>query len=127
MSITEKILLVELLLIDIRGNWGWENDHGICSRAVKARTLCEELASELADERFMVLADRCSDYIADYFEDGDGRYFREAFPHGYENLDNMHDLEYTFADKSDEFKVVVDDYLTHPECRFDDWDARFDD
>lgn len=127
MSITEKILLVQLLLIDIRCNWGWENDGGICNRASKARKLCEELASELSDERFMTLASCCGEYITNYFEDGDGRYFRDVFPYGYEDMDKLHDLDPTFLDKSDEFKSIAEAYITYPDTRFDDWGDRFSD
>lgn len=122
MNVKEKILLVQLLLEDIRGNWGWENDNGICSRAIKARDLCKELVSGLEDERFETLAGCCDDYIATYFEDGDGRYFRDVFPYGYENMDILHSLTPTFLDKSDEFKMVAEEYLTYPEYKFDDWD-----
>lgn len=125
MNAKEKILLVQLLLIDIRCNWGWENDNDVCSRAVKARDLCEELASELVDENFAILASCCNEYIANYFEDGDGRYFRDAFPYGYENMDILHGLEHTYTDKSDEFKMIANEYITYPDSRFDDWEDRF--
>lgn len=127
MNVKEKILLIQLLLKDIRGNWGWENDNGICSRAIKARDLCKELASGLEDERFETLAGCCDDYIATYFVDGDGRYFRDVFPYGYENMDVLHGLESTYMDKSNEFKSVAEEYLTYPENRFDDWKDRFND
>ena len=125
MTILEKILLIQLLLYDIRGNWGWENDKGICSRAIKARDLCEELAHELNDDRFMTLAGCCNHYIATYFIDGDGRYFRAAFPHGYEYMEDLHNLTTTFLDKSDEFKVIAETYLTYPDTKFDDWEDRY--
>ncbi len=125
MNITEKILLVELLLEDIRGNWGWENDNDVCSRAIKAKDLCEEIANELGDDRFLTLANCCKDYIATYFEDGDGRYFRDKFPYGYEHMDVLHGLSPTFSDKSDKFKSIAEEYLTYPDNHFDDWDDRF--
>lgn len=127
MNVKEKILLIQLLLEDIRGNWGWENTGGVCSRAIKAEELCEELAYELKDNRYFTLANSCSGYIAHYYDDGDGRWFREQFPHGYENMDNLHGLNPTYMDKSDEFKEVAEEYLTHPEYRFDDWKERFND
>ena len=75
----------------------------------------------------MTLAGCCDEYIANYFEDGDGRYFRDVFPYGYEDMEKLHDLEPTFLDKSDEFKAIAEAYITYPDTRFDDWDARFDD
>lgn len=126
MNVKEKILLIQLLLEDIRCNWGWERDRGICSRAVKARDLCNELASGLEYKSFAILADCCDRYIRDYFEDGDGRYFRDVFPYGYENMYILHCLESTYMDKSDEFKCVAEQYLTYPENRFDDWEEVLD-
>lgn len=122
MNVTEKILLVQLLLEDIRGNWGWENNGDFCSRAIKAKDLCEELASDLNDDRYLTLANSCDTYIANYFDDGDGRYFRDVFPYGYEHMDFLHGLAPTFLDKSEEFKLIAKEYLTYPESRFDDWD-----
>lgn len=127
MNAKEKILLVQLLLEDVRGNWGWEKDGGICSRAVEARDLCGELARELADKRFSILADCCNEYISDYFDDGDGRYFRDVFPYGYEDMDSLHGLEHTYMDKSDEFKLIAEEYITYPNFRFDDWENKFKD
>lgn len=127
MNVKEKILLVQLLLEDIRGNWGWENHNGICSRAEKAKDLCVELADSLEDDRYSILASCCDEYIANYFDDGDGRYFRDVFPYGYENMSVLHGLESTYMDKSDEFKAMAEEYLTYPENRFDDWEDRYDD
>ena len=124
MNVKEKILLVQLLLEDIRGNWGWENTGGVCSRAIKAEELCEELAYELKDNRYFTLANCCNDYISTYYDDGDGRYFRDVFPYGYENMDILHGLESTYTDKSDEFKAMAKEYLTYPCNRFDDWEDR---
>lgn len=128
MNVKEKILLVQLLLEDIRGNWGWENTRKkFCSRAIKARDLCNEIASELGDDKYVTLAKRCDGYIATYFEDGDGRYFREPFPYGYMNMDDLHGLRSTYMDKSGQFKLVAEKYLTYPEHRFDDWEEHLDD
>ena len=127
MSIAEKILLVQLLLYDIRCNWGWENDNGNCSRAIKARDLCEELARELNDDRFMTLASCCNEYTASYCIDGDGRYFRNVFPYGYEDMETLHNLAATFLDKSDEFKELAETYITFPDTKFDDWEDRYAD
>ena len=128
MSVKEKILLVQLILEDIRGNWG----HGCYGkdaedRALKARDLCQEIASELNDNTYMTLAETCEEYIKGSQEwgDWDGRYFRAAFPSGYENMSELHGLAETYEDKSDDFKFIADDYLTYPENRFDDWREEF--
>ena len=124
MDIKEKILLVQLLLIDIRCNWGWEKDKGICSRAKKARDLCNDIANRLNDDRYLTLASRCDEYIRDCSNGyGDGRYFRDTFPYGYEDMDNLHGLKTTFSDKSEEFKTIAKSYITYPDTRFDDWEG----
>ena len=48
MNVKEKILLVQLLLEDIRGNWGFAFYGGkdALHRALKAKSLCEEIAIE---------------------------------------------------------------------------------
>lgn len=124
MTTKEKILLVELLLRDIRGNWGWERTGSIGSRAKMARDLCKEIASETDNEDYMTLAVSCNDYIgcSIAWGDWDGRWFRESFPNGYENMGSLHNLPLTYKDKSAEFKMIAKDYLTYPEHRFDDWD-----
>ena len=122
MKVKEKILLVELLLRDIRGNWGWENDGKICSRAIKSLDLCDEIANELNDSDFSELASSCNQYIRDYFEYSDGRFFRDEFPYGYIDMDSLHGLEPTFLDKSDDFKRAAEEYLTYPEFHFTDWE-----
>lgn len=130
MNVKEKILLVQLLLIDIRGNWGYAfNGENAESRAAKAEFLCKEIASELDDNNYITLANTCDSYIKGSREwgDWDGRYFRDKFPNGYENMDALHGLTHTYKDKSDDFKVAAEKYLTYPEHRFDDWENRFDD
>ena len=128
MNVKEKILLVQLLLEDIRGNWGhgWIGRNAI-DRADKARSLCEEIANELNDDNYFILAGACSTYIS-YCEygDNDGRFFREEFPEGYDGMDKLHGLNPTYKDKSDDFKVIAEEYLTYPEHRFDDWESGFD-
>ena len=130
MDVKEKILLVQLLLEDIRGNWGYgwgcygkDAEH----RALKAKSLCEEIALELDDNNYMFLANTCDSYIESSYEwgDWDGRYFRKPFPSGYEYMDELHGLKPTYADKSDEFKRVSIEYLTYPDHRFDDWQETF--
>lgn len=128
MDVKEKILLVELLLEDIRGNWGWGwIGRNAVDRALKAASLCEEIAEELNDDRYLMLQNSCNVYINDYYDgDGDGRWFREEFPDGYENMEDLHGLTFTFLDKSEEFQAEAEEYLTYPEHRFDDWEKRFE-
>ena len=119
MNTNEKILLVQLLLEDIRGNWD-DNPEG---RALKAKSLCEEIASETNNVDFTLLADYCDTYInsSKRWDDWDGRFFRQPFPMGYEKMDKLHNLKPTFNNKSDKFKTVAKEYMTNPELRFGDW------
>ena len=125
MNVKEKILLVQLLLEDIRDNWGLAfYGKDALHRALKAKSLCEEIASELNDDNYIKLANSCDGYIENYYKwgDCDGRYFRDTFPEGYINMDSLHNLSHTYIDKSDEFKDIATTYLTYPEHRFDDWE-----
>ena len=125
MNVKEKILLVQLLLEDIRGNWG-HGCHGMDAehRALKAKSLCQEISAELNDNNYMTLADECNEYIRGSYEwgDCDGRFFRAPFPRGYENMSDLHGLTKTYKDKSEDFRFLAKDYLTYPENRFDDWE-----
>lgn len=113
MNTKEKILLVQLLLEDIRSNWCWEKKN----RVIKAKELCEEIVEELNDDNFAILAYQCTCYSGE-----DGRFFRSSFPYGYEDMSDLHGLNKTYMDKSDEFKEIVDEYLTYPEYRFEDYE-----
>lgn len=112
MTNEEKLLLLELILQDIRGNWGWNLDDRV-DRAL-------ELAEELELDEFI-------NSIKEYEEecesgDNDGRFFRMTYQYGgYEGMDELHGLSHTIIDKSDEFKAEIY-ILTYPENRFDDWD-----
>ena len=128
MNVKEKILLVQLLLEDIRGNWGyWGIGRNVEDRALKAKALCEEIANELNNNEYTKLAFSCDKYIESSrgCGDWDGRWFREAFPYGYKNMNELHGLILTFNDKSTEFKSVAKEYLTYPEYRFEDWEDMF--
>lgn len=109
MTKEEKMLLLELLLLDIRGNWGWESEN----RADLALTLARELGLEKHEKR-----------IEEYLGDGverDGRIFRTDFENGgYEGMGNIHGLQKTYYDKSEEFKTLVGKYLTYPESLLED-------
>ena len=112
MTKNEKILLLELIMQDIRGNWGWD----LGNRVRK----CIELAEEL---RFDNQTERLKYYLNEKISDGccDGRYLRTNFENGgYRGMGEKHDLQYTYKDKSEEFKSVVDRFLTYPEYRFKD-------
>lgn len=125
MNVKEKILLVQLLLEDIRGNWGYAWDGADAEhRALKAKDLCQEIASELNDNDYMILAESCDEYIDGSYRygDWDGRFFRDSFPNGYENMDKLHGLTKTYKDKSENFQLIAKGYLTYPENRFDDWE-----
>lgn len=126
MNTREKILLVQLLLEDIRGNWG----HGWIGRdaedrALKAKSLCEEIAVETANDEYLILADYCNVYIdtSTKWGDWDGRFFRQPFTMGYERMDKFHNLKPTYHNKSKEFQSVAKEYITCPEFRFTDWEV----
>lgn len=125
MNTKEKILLVQLLLEDIRCDWG----HGGVGRnaedrALKAKSLCKEIAKETNNNEYLILADYCDIYISSSkkWGDWDGRFFRQPFPMGYENMDNLHKLEATFKDKSKDFQSIATEYLTDPYTSFADWE-----
>ena len=127
MNTREKILLVQLLLEDIRNNW--DNSHKAENRALKAKSLCEEVAKEtnndgFAVNEFTILADFCDTYIksSKKWDDWDGRFFRQPFPMGYEKMDKLHNLKSTYNNKSDDFKSIVKEHITSPEFIFSDWE-----
>lgn len=114
METKEKTLLLQLILEDLRGNWGYDAP----IRALKARELAKELGLDKHYERiksYMKESNECGDW--------DGRYFRCSKEHGgYEGMDEMHGLTKTLKDKSEEFKKEALDILTYPEYRFDDYE-----
>lgn len=106
MTEDEKILLLELILKDIRGNWGWENS----PRIPMARTLATELGFNMHVE------------LINEYDFSDGRHFRtSASEGGYEGMSESHGLTYTVMDKSEEFQNKVIEYLTYTDYVFDDW------
>lgn len=112
MTKEEKTLLIQTLLIDIRGNWGWDNGF---NRAKLAKDLANELVGKV--DGMNVLLEEIEMY-----DGSDGRYFRALYPNGYEGMDELHGLDIkTIKDKSLQFKQLAKKYLTHPEIRFDDW------
>lgn len=110
----EKILALQLILEDIRGNWGWYLEE----RVEIALDLATELSKEYSIYKQMV------NTIKEYQSDckngyNDGRFFRDIFPNGYEGMDSEHGLNKTYNDKSDEFKSLIS-CLTYPEDLFED-------
>lgn len=108
MNKSERILLLQLILEDIRGNW-----------------------SELQEERIKYALDLCNSlYDVDgiktlsvqiqHYDLLDGRYFRNDYPYGYIGMGKLHGLSKTFNDKSNEFKSEARAILTYPEYRLTD-------
>lgn len=113
MTKQEKGLLLELLLLDIRGNWAF--------KALERACFASEIANELGLDKTINLI---NGYTNEIFEDGDGRHFRCNFETegGYEGMEVIHNLTHTFHDKSEEFKKLALEHLTYPENIFDDWE-----
>lgn len=110
----EKILALQLILEDIRGNWGWNLQERV--------DVALELATELSKEYpiYEQMIDTINEYKVDCSNgDIDGRFFREKFPYGYEGMNSEHNLKRTYYDKSNEFKIIVG-CLTYPEYSFED-------
>jgi len=111
----EKLFLLDCILQDIRGNWGWELE----PRVEKAL----ELAEELNLPRFV---SRIEQFKKNWHEEGDndGRYFRIGHEcGGYEGMSELHGLTYTISDKSSLFQKEAQAVLTYSEYWFDDWEA----
>lgn len=125
MNTKEKMLMVQLLLTDIRCNWGngWVGKSAE-ERALRAKSLCEEIANETNNDEFTLLADFCDTYInsSKRWGDWDGRFFRQPFPMGYEHMDKLHGLKATYNNKSNDFKSMAKEYITSPEFIFGDWE-----
>lgn len=123
MNTNEKIFLAQLLLEDIRDDCECNGcGRNAEDRALKVKSLCEEIAKETNNDEYLILADNCDVYInsSKKWGDWDGRFFRQPFPMGYDGMKKLHGLKHIFANKSDEFKSVSTEYLTHPELRFSD-------
>jgi hypothetical protein len=117
MTQNETIRLIEVLLRDIRANWEY-----YVFRRVK---LAEKLCLSLENEDFKILADECISFATrEHTDSCDGRYFRAEFPYGYEEMEKLYDQDFngkTFADKSEEFKNYVLEYVTIPSSQFEDF------
>ena len=131
MDIKEKILLIDCLLRDIRGDWSSR----LKLRASLAALLCKEVSdfykeissnhsepafsSRILWKDFFTLGNRCIEFIDCHYDDG--RYFREEFPYGYEGLSSFYEIPASFVERSDEFKWYAYRFLNYPEHRFDDF------
>lgn len=117
MDIKEKLLALQVILEDIRGNWGYDLEE----RLDIADTLVDSIMNEEEYKNDMKCLKKTIDIFRNGIEEGyaDGREFRCEYPYGYEYMDEVHGLSKTYQDKSDEFKVYVS-CLTYPQNRFED-------
>lgn len=117
MDIKEKLLALQVILEDIRGNWGYDLEE----RVDKAEELVDSIMSDDKHSEDMEYMKESINGFRDNMKEGyaDGRSFRCEYPCGYENMGEIHGLSKTYQDKSDEFKVCVS-CLTYPENRFED-------
>lgn len=106
MDQNEKILLLQLILEDIRGNWGWEN--------VDRRAEALMLSRDLRDAGVKDM-DKLSLVIEDYQTGEDGRCFRTEYPYGYKGMENLHGLSRVAEDRSKDLLIQVMRVLTYPE------------
>ena len=111
MDKNEKLLLLQLILEDIRGNWAFQVEERV-DEALK-------IAEDLELEQFI---NSIEEFWQD-FVDGceDGRCFRKHYDDGgYIGMKEVHGLEPTALDKSDEFKSKIC-ILTFKEDLVPDW------
>lgn len=109
----EKLLLIQLILEDIRGNWADELE----SRTNLALRLAEELNLQRHVESISEFQKTMNSYYCD------GRYFRTNYEYGgYEGMSTLHGLEHKLEGRSEEFKKLDLDTLTYPEHRFEDYE-----
>lgn len=123
MSINEKLLAIELILRDIRSTWRIEDK--LIERTSKAYKLSNEIINDKECTDYlkydMYIMINCINEFIDDIEIGcDGRYFREEFPYGYEEMGKIHGLDYIYNDKSEEFKNIIDSLLIYPKYNLKD-------
>lgn len=115
MSKEEMALALQLILEDIRGNWGGDLEE----RVDVAFYLATQLSKN--DNVYLRMIASINGFKEDMKTEWcDGRYFRTSFPNGYNGMDSLHNIPHTNEDKSDEFKDAVS-CLTYPEYRFEDY------
>lgn len=110
MNDKEKLLLLDLILQDIRGNWGFDLEIRLA--------VAFELAEELGLNQFI----KSINEFEEFYEsgNGDGRFFRTTCSNGgYIGMSEMHGLPYRIAGRSEKFKREAK-VLTYPELIFED-------
>ena len=123
MNINEKLLAIEIIFRDICSDW--RKDHKLLERLEIAEKLVQDIIndSDCKDElkyQLSITANEIDMFKYD-IEQGayDGRVFCDIFPNGFEEMDKLHNLSYTYYDKSEEFKNIVDCIL-YPRYVFSD-------
>jgi hypothetical protein len=106
----EKILLLQLILEDIRGNWAFE----MADRRAEALMLSRDLRDAGVKDM-----GKLSLHIEDYVTGEDGRYFRMDYPNGYRGMEKLHGLTRIAEERSKEFLIQVLRVLTCPEDALD--------
>lgn len=113
MDRNEKLLLLQLILEDIRGNWGWDVE----PRLAYALKLAQELA--LPEHVSRIEAAMAHQQEGEL----DGRLFRCQWSWGgYEDGEQIHGLPSTIGNRSRDFQKAALGILTYPFYRFDDWE-----
>lgn len=121
MKLEEKLLALELVLRDIRTYWGEDLEERV--------DVAEQLAKDIREYNEYENDMQTMLYSIQDFRESmennwhDGRHFREEYPEGYEGMGSLHNLTYTYNDKSDSFKKVIN-CLTYPEYCFEDWNKK---
>ena len=110
MSRDEMIYAVYCLLYDIRLNWSEK----VKERVELAIKICHKLGGD-----FEVLAQECKNFGEFGYDEIDGRFFRDDFPYGYEGMEKLHKCSNNTNDKSIEFNMFVDEYITCPHYIFE--------
>lgn len=106
----EKILALQLILIDMRGAFPSNFSD---RRMIEAKRLAEELEFKAHINCIAAIEEE---------SDWDGRHFRTSAERGgYEGMDNLHNLKHTFHDKCEEFRRLMTSTLEYPPNRFEDW------
>lgn len=107
MSRDEMIYAVYCLLYDIRLNWSEK----VKERVELAIKICHRLGGE-----FNILAEECKKFGNGKFVDG--RFFRADFPYGYYGIEKLHNCSNDINDRSIDFNMFVDEYITCPDFIF---------
>lgn len=112
MSRDEMIYAVYCLLYDIRLNWSEK----VKERVELAIKICHKLGGD-----FDILAEECKKFGEFGYDEIDGRFFRDDFPYGYYGIEKLHNCSNNTNDKSIYFNMFVDEYITCPDCIFENY------